>query len=326
MKKTIAAVALLVATSVAASAETVKIANIGHGYFSGALYLAKREKLFEKHGLEAEVITVNGGALALQAVLTKQAEVGLFTYEHVLTAAVQGKRLVSFFNIANRPINNIIASEKLLVAGKGKSIEEKVKLLKDQRVGLPSANGAGEKMLGVLARKYGLKLPGDITAAYLGTDAPAYVAAFSRDMIDAGAPFEPAGIMVQQAGKGGIYLNFMSGEVPEFNDIINMTLAANPEVLKEKPELFRKVAAVFTEAHHILKTDPKRGKAIMAQEFPALSAQSNDLAYDTVNQIWTKDGRMTLAQAKATFDYLLPKGPHAVDFPSTFTNDFLPKK
>ena len=41
----IAASALL---SFAACAETVKITNIGHGYYSGALYVAKREKLFEK--------------------------------------------------------------------------------------------------------------------------------------------------------------------------------------------------------------------------------------------------------------------------------------
>jgi NitT/TauT family transport system substrate-binding protein len=41
--------------SFAATAETVKITNIGHGYYSGALYVAKREKLFEKYGLEPEI-------------------------------------------------------------------------------------------------------------------------------------------------------------------------------------------------------------------------------------------------------------------------------
>ena len=86
----------------AASAETVKITNIGHGYFSGALYVAVQEKLFQKYGLEPEVSYVQGGPLALQAVLTKQADVGILSYEHVLSVAVQGKRVVSFFNIANR--------------------------------------------------------------------------------------------------------------------------------------------------------------------------------------------------------------------------------
>lgn len=60
-----------------ASAETVKIANIGHGYYSGALYVAVQEKLFQKYGLEPEVSYVQGGPLALQAVLTKQVDVGI---------------------------------------------------------------------------------------------------------------------------------------------------------------------------------------------------------------------------------------------------------
>ena len=65
---TVAAAVLL---SWAACAETVKITNIGHGYYSAALYIAKREKLFEKYGLEPEISFVQGGPLALQAALTQ---------------------------------------------------------------------------------------------------------------------------------------------------------------------------------------------------------------------------------------------------------------
>jgi hypothetical protein len=44
-----------------------------------------------------------------------------------------------------------------------------------------------------------------------------------------------------------------------------------------------------------------------------------------VSQIWPMTGNMTEAQARATFDYLQPSGTAQVDFPSTFTNEFLPK-
>src|ERR1041384_3800884 len=112
------AFALLAAASVlwsaVAVAEPVKITNIGHGYFSAALYVAKQEKIFEKYGLEPDISYVQGGALALQATLTKQADVGILSYEHVLTVAAQGKRIVAFYNIANRPVNNVIANEKLV--------------------------------------------------------------------------------------------------------------------------------------------------------------------------------------------------------------------
>lgn len=319
------ALAAFVVVASAASAETVKITNIGHGYYSGALYVAKREKLFEKYGLEPDISFVQGGPLALQAALTKQADVSVVSYEHILTSAVQGKRVVAFFNIANRPVNNVIATDKLIAGAEKLSVEDKIKKLKGMRVAMPSAGGSGEKMLGVLAKKYGLSLPGDITSVYLGAEAPSYVAAFDKGLIDAALPFEPAGVLIQQAGKGRIFLNMMNGEVPEVRDILFMVLATHPDNLQQKPELLRKVAAAFADAVKILKGDPAKGKALMALEYPSMEPKTNDEAYDIVSQIWTSDGKIGEAQARATFAYLQPSGPQQVDFPSTFTNDFLPK-
>jgi NitT/TauT family transport system substrate-binding protein len=318
-------IAAAVLMSWSACAETVKITNIGHGYYSGALYVAKREKLFEKYGLEADISFVQGGPLALQAALTKQADVAVVSYEHILTAAVQGKQVVAFFNIANRPVNNVIASEKLMAGSEKLSVEDKIRRLKGMRVAMPSAGGSGEKMLGVLAKKYGLTLPGDITSVYLGAEAPSYVAAFQRDLIDAALPFEPAGVLVQQAGKGKIYLNMMSGEVPEVRDILFMVLATHPDNIREKPELLRKVASAIGDAVKILKDDPKRGKALMALEYPSMTPETNDQAYNIVSQIWTNDGKISETQARATFAYLQPSGPQPVNFATTFTNEFLPK-
>lgn len=312
-------------TAFAVCAEPVKITNIGHGYYSGALYVAKREKLFEKYGLEPDISFVQGGALALQAALTKQADVSVVSYEHILTSAVQGRSVIAFFNIANRPVNNVIGSEKLMAGSEKLSVADKIKKLKGMRVAMPSAGGSGEKMLTVLAKKHGLTLPGDISSVYLGAEAPSYVAAFQRDLIDAALPFEPAGVLVQQSGKGKIYLNMMNGEVPEVRDILFMTLATHPDNIKEKPELLRKVAMAFNDAVKILKGDPKRGKALMALEYPQMTPETNDQAYEIVSQIWPNNGMMSEAQARGTFAYLEPSGPNPVNFPATFTNDFVPK-
>jgi NitT/TauT family transport system substrate-binding protein len=308
-----------------AAAEPVKIVNIGHGYFSGPLYVAIHEKLFQKHGLEPEVITVKGGALAFQAVNTHQADFGILSYEHILDAAGKGRHVVAVFNIADRPLNNVVASKDLLAQAKGKSLTERVQLLKGRRIGTPSSGGSGEKMLTVLGREHGLAVPGDVKLAYLGADAAAYVGAFRSNVIDAGMPFEPAGVELEQAGLGGTLINIMSGEVPAFRDLIFMTVCTYPEMLQKNPELTRKVTAVFAEAQQIL-LDPKRGKEIMQAEYPKLSPESNSKAYDTVSQIWSKDkGKMTMAGAKKVFDYLQPAGGDKIEFDKTFTNDFLPK-
>ena len=75
----------------------------------------------------------------------------------------------------------------------------------------------------------------------------------------------------------------------------------------------------------ILKTDPKRGKALMAKEYPTMAPETNEQAYETVSQIWSPSGHISEQQARATFAYLQPTGTVPIDFPSTFTNEFLPK-
>jgi NitT/TauT family transport system substrate-binding protein len=310
--------------SLAAAQQPVRIVNIGHGYFSGPLYVAMREKLFEKHGLKPEVTFVKGGALAFQAVLTQEADFGILSYEHVLTAAAQGKDIVSVFNITHRPLNNIVVDNDLYQANKDKSLEEKVKALKGKRIGTPSPAGSGEKMLGVLAQNYGLKLPGDVELVYLGGDAGAYVGAFKNDVIDAGMPFEPAGVLLEQEGLGNTLVNLMNGEVEAFRDLIFMTVTTHPATIQKNPDLVRKTVAVFAEAQTIL-LDEARGKEIMAKEFSNMEAATNEKAYRVVSQIWSKDGRMSLEGAKKVFDYLEPAGGKEINFEKTFTNEFLPK-
>lgn len=317
--------ALFVGLGSAQTQELVRITNIGHGYYAGALYVALREKLFEKHGLKADVTYVKGGALVLQSLVSKDADFGVLTYEHVITAAAQGKNLVSVFNITTRPINNMIASNDLMAADANMNLEQKILSLKGKKVGTPSAGGSGEKMLGVLAKRYGLQLPGDIQLVYLGADAPAYVGAFQSKLIDAAIPFEPAGAMLEQRKLGGILINLMKGDLEEFNDLVFMGVVTSDESIRSRPELVRKVVGVFSEAQAIL-LDPVRGKAVMAAEFPEMEAVTNERSYDLLSQIWSKDGRMSLTGAKKVYDVLQPGGSKTIDFEKTFTNDFLPGK
>ncbi len=318
------AVAILGAAAAVAVAEPVRIVNIGHNYYAAPLYIAQSEKLFQKHGLEPTVTVVQGGPLALQAVMSGDADLGLLSYEHVLQAAVQGKQVVSFFNLVARPGSNVIASNAMMDAMKGKTVAERVAALKGKRVGVPSQGGSGDKLAQALIETQGMK-PADIRMVFSGSDSGAYVAALKRDLIDVAFVAEPTGLMVKEAGAGGMYLSFTAGEIPGFNDMIYMSLATTPEALARKRELMTKVTAVFADAQRILKSDPERAIAIMKKEYPEMSDKMNRDVFALMSPAWSADGRMTVAQAKATADYLKPTGPHALDFPKTFSNDYLPK-
>lgn len=320
------ALATLVWAGDVSAADKVRIVNIGHGYWAGPLYVAEAENLFARHGLAADVTVVKGGPLAFQALLSKEADVAMLNYEHIVTALANGRRVVAVYRMINRPVNNAIIKTELAAGGVGLDVGERVRRLKGLRIGLPSAGGSGEKMLRVLARKYGLRMPGDINTVYLGSDPGPYLAAFKRGLIDAALPVEPTGILIEQEGLGKIYINLMTGEVPEFDNLITMVLAVHPDLMESNPQLISKVAAAFDGAMAVLKKNPARGKEIMRQRFPNMSVPSQDATYRTLLQIWTDNGRMSAADGQRVYDYLLggePGGP-AIDIQRTFTNKFLP--
>ena len=316
--------ALLLAVAVAAPAEPVKIVNIGHSYYAAGLYIAQQERIFQKYGLEPTVTVVSGGPIALQAVLTGDVDLGILSYEHVLTAAVQGKQMVAFFNLVNRPTSNVIASNAMLEAAKGASVADKIKRLKAKRIAVPAQAGSGDKLTRALIAMDGMQ-PSDVKMMFSGADTGSYIAALKRDLIDAAVVPEPAGLLAREQGVGGVYLDFMGGEVPAFNDMIYMSLTTTPEALVKKRELITKVAAAFAEAQRIIKDNPERAIAVMKKEYPEMSEKMNRELFGLLRQASSRDGRMSTAQGKATADYLKPAGDHPLDLAKTFSNDFLPK-
>jgi NitT/TauT family transport system substrate-binding protein len=319
----LAGMALAAATALA-HAEPVKIVNIGHSYYAAALYVAQQEKIFQKYGLEPSVTVVQGGPLALQAVLSGDVDLGVLSYEHVLTAAVQGKPMVAFFNLVNRPTSNVIASNAMVEAAKGKSVADKIKLLRGKRIGVPSQGGSGDKLTRALVAMEGMQ-PSDVKMVFSGADTGSYIAALRRDLIDAAVVPEPAGLLAREQKVGGVYLDFLAGEVPAFRDMIYMSLTTTPEAVTKKRELIAKVAKVITEAVQVIKDHPDRALAVMKKEYPEMSEAMNRELFNMLNQAWSRDGRMTMAQAQATADYLKPTGDHKLDIAKTFTNDFLGK-
>lgn len=327
MKRTCFVVALVLGFFLSAPvhAETVKITNIGHGYWAGPLYVAQRLDLFAKHGLEPEVTTVKGGSISLTAALTQQSDVSQVTFEHVLKAASRGKRVVSIYRFVKIPNNSLLANNEIANSVKGASVGERVRALKGKRVGVPSAGGSGEKMLQVLAGKYGLELPGDVQTVYLGGDPGSYVAAFKRDQIDAAMMFEPTGVFLKQANLGTTLVDLMRGEEPMFDDVLFLTLTTHPDTIKEKGPMLRKLTAVYDEALRIIHEEPERGMKVMAEEFPNLSPQANRDTYAAMRLVWAKNGRMDIGQAKRTMAYMSALGgldlPADFDPSPLFTND-----
>lgn len=287
--------------------DTVTIANIGHAYWAAPLYVAQEYKLFEKHGLDAKVTTVKGGSLALQSALTKSVDLSQVTFEHVLKAGARGQRIVSFYRFGQTPANNIVVSNAIMQRAKGKPIADRVRALQGARVALPSAGGSNEKLLEMLGSVYGLDMR-TVQRVYVGGDPGSYLAAFKSNQIDAAVFAEPVGTLVKNAHLGDTLVDIAAGEEPRFNDVLFLTLVAHPDVIAQKADILRRVCAAYDEALKIMHTQPEKGIAAMAKEFPKLSPEDNASVYKAMLPTFPENGKMNVEQAKRTMAYMKSLG------------------
>lgn len=315
---------LLAFAGKAQALDSVKIVNIGHAYWAAPLYIAQYYKLFEKHGLNADVTTVKGGSLSLQAALTKGADVAQVTFEHVLQAGAKGQRVVSFYRFGSAPANNIVVSNAIMDAAKGKPIADRILALKGARVAVPSAGGSNEKLLEMMGAVYGLDMK-NVQRVFVGGDPGSYLAAFQSKQIDAAVFAEPVGTLVKKAKLGDTLVDIAAGDEPRFNDVIFLTLVSHPDIIAQKKDILKRVSAAYDDAMKIIHNEPDKGIAAMAKEFPNLSPEDNASVFKAMVATFPKDGKMNIDQAKRTMAYMQALGDLEVkpDFDASklFTND-----
>jgi ABC-type nitrate/sulfonate/bicarbonate transport system substrate-binding protein len=114
--------------------------------------------------------------------------------------------------------------------------------------------------------------------------------------------------MVSKAHLGGTLINIAAGDEPRFKDVIFLTLVAHPDIIKEKADILRRVCAAYNDALHIIHSEPEKGMAAMAKEFPKLSPEDNASVYKTMAATFPENGKMNIAQAKRTMAYMKALG------------------
>lgn len=117
----VAFASVLVLGSVAASAETLKIASPQRGSWEGAVpEFGQQAGIFKKHGLDLDIVYTSGGGETLQAVVSGSADIGLSAGTlailgafakgaplRIIGASSTGSRELFWFVLANSPVKSM---------------------------------------------------------------------------------------------------------------------------------------------------------------------------------------------------------------------------
>lgn len=272
---------LLKASVFAVRAAELPLVRIAHGAFNEkvvALWLAREQGFFRKHGVNVEIITIRTGGQTVAALASGDVQVAYTIPGSVLSAAVGGLDVAFFAGIVNRPDGDFVVAPGI----------HRAEDLKGKRVGVQSIGG-GVWSLSMLAMEYlGLEPTRDrITILVLG-DQSVLTQALATSRIDAAYLGYTFSALLKEKGFP-VLLDIGKAPIP----YQGLALAARRSYLKKNPQLADSVLQGVLEAVAFIQNPTHKAVVLksLAKNLRLASTKDAESGYQVLQWLYNLDVR-----------------------------------
>ncbi len=267
---TATAVAFLFAGSGAQALDKFVIASGAFGNWQTAPpHMGQVSRIFEKHGLDVEVLWTEGGGESLQAVASASADVGVGLGLSAVMAAYQKGAPI-------RPIGNTSTGPDLYWYVPTNSPIKSLKDADGKSISYATIGSSGYVALLQMAKLYNVNLK--LTAT--GGPAATYTQVMSGQ-VDIGWANPPFGF--EQRKNGLIRVVARESELPDFLDQTSRVLIANINTIKNKHKQMEAFRAAYAETIEWMYSGPEAMKA-----YSDFSKVPLDIANQVIEEFWPK--------------------------------------
>jgi len=271
--------------------------RIGYGAPSvtmSILWITKEGKLFEKNGLDVEVLYLES-ALVQRALIAGNVAFGEMTGSLMSAPKLQGADLVMVAGFLNHLQYRLVARPEI------KSVAE----LKGKRVGVSRFGAGADRATRLLLSKLGLHPEKDVLLVQVG-GAPTRLSALSANAIDAAIVDPPDHKKAQEAGMR-VLANMEEMNIP----FQHTGLVTSRAQLAKAPDIARRVIKSFVEGIHLASFNSETPKKAFRKYMRLQQERELDDAYQILRGFIQRKPYPTLDGFKAVFAELAEQIPAA---------------
>ncbi len=268
---------------------------------SGSIWVAEEKGLFKKHGIDAEVIIIGGGAArVVSSLIAGEIQFSVGGGDAVIRAALRGADTV----LAASPLKTGL--QRLMVRPDIKTPAE----LKGKKVGITRFGSASHWVLQLFLRKWGMRSE-DIQMVQLGSS-PAMFASLEKGGID-GAVFTIPTFFVAEDRGYRILADPVDLDIYYLQNSVDSTKA----LLRQKHDQTVRFVKGICEGLAYFKKNKQESLAVLQKKLRIQSAQEKDIKYleASYNLLATKFyNQVPYAMPKAvetTLEFIAPEEPKA---------------
>jgi len=282
---------LLLSTVSARAADKLVVDYGGVSGFQGASWVAKDLRIFDKHGLDAEVIMITGGARSTAALLSGSTQFGTGSATAPLLATARGSDIKVIAASYNKFPYAFIARSEI----------RSPKDLRGKKISILNYGGSNDLALQLALKEWGIKQQ-EVTVI-IGGDAPTRLAALLAGLIDATILSPPQLTKAVQAGyrvladMGDMSANFTQS-----------SLYAKGSYLRENRDRAKRFLRAYVEAVHVIKTDRQRTSKVFATRMRIEDPEMLKSTYDYFAPRFSFPPRVDMNGIRDTLRFYVEQG------------------
>jgi len=258
----------------------------GHAGFQSAVWVAKDFKIFDKYGIDVEVIMITGSARSVAALLGGSTHFATGSATGPLAAAVKGsdiKMLAASYN-------------KFPYAFVVKSDIRTPKDLRGKNINILNYGGSNDLALQLAMKEWGMKLSD--AQIIVGGDAPTRLGSLMSGRTDATILSPPHLTIAVKAGyrvladMGDMSANFSQS-----------TLSVKGSYMRDHRDLVKRFLRAYAEAIHAIKTQRERTLKVFANRMRIDDVETVKSTYDYFAPRFSFPPRVDLEGVKDTLNF-----------------------
>jgi ABC-type nitrate/sulfonate/bicarbonate transport system substrate-binding protein len=213
------------------------------------LWVTKEARLFEKNGLDVELIYIAGSSTVAQAMLAKEIPISEIAIPAVVQANLAGADMVMLAGPNHKP------GQKIMVKPEIKTLEA----LKGRKIGISRFGTSDDFLLRYALTQWNLRADRDVAMIQLG-GSPEILAGLSSGTVDGGLLSSP--LHLRAAKLGFSLLADLSTAGIDYQGAGAVTTRS---FVREHPDIVRRYIHAYVEGLHRLKTDKNFSLKVLAK-------------------------------------------------------------
>jgi ABC-type nitrate/sulfonate/bicarbonate transport system substrate-binding protein len=258
----------------------------GQSGFQSAVWVAKDLKIFDKYGLDVEVIMITGSARSIAALLGNSTQFSTGSATGPLAAAVKGSDLKVIAASYNKFPYAFVVNPDI----------RNPKDLRGKKVNILNFGGSNDLALRLALKEWGLKLA-DIQVI-VGGDAPTRLGSLMTGRTDATILSPPHLTIAVKSGYRVLAdMGDMSANFPQ------STVNVKGGYMRDNRDLVKRFVRSYAEAIHVIKTSRERTMKIFAKRMGVDDAAMVSSTYDYFAPRFSFPPRVNLDGVRDTLSF-----------------------